>query len=331
MAARALASPTSATPPRVDAPSRTCGCSRVASSSATTYRAIGSATYTSRTTARADSIVVDVDHRFDRGQHRASTPAGEHRDLVVGARPTRGDHGCETIERALAERIGAGHLDRVLRGHEHERLRERPRATVDRDRRLLGRLEQRRLCPRVGAVEFVEHDEVGEDRAGAGRPARSRRPAAPSCRSRHRAAGRVCPGCGGTSRRRRRRAPARAGSCRRRGCLRSGGGRPRTGRPATSRSRLGTTGQHGADRRPRSGRRSQRPRPRRAPVRRQPPPLRFDRCPFRHVHVCIHAARSSGTIVIRLETLRLDDQERCRRSIASPSRSPSRESAVDEQ
>ena len=40
------------------------------------------------------------------------------------------------------------------------------RRAVDRDGGLLGRFEQGRLGPRVGAVELVEHDHVGEHRAG---------------------------------------------------------------------------------------------------------------------------------------------------------------------
>ena len=47
-----------------------------------------------------------------------------------------------------------------------KRLRQRMRVIVHRDLRFVHRFEQRGLRFRRGAVDFVGHDDVGEDRAG---------------------------------------------------------------------------------------------------------------------------------------------------------------------
>jgi hypothetical protein len=58
-------------------------------------------------------------------------------------------------------------LDRVLGREQQERVRQPPRLAVDRDLVLGHRLEQRGLRLRHRAVDLVDEDDVGEDRAGA--------------------------------------------------------------------------------------------------------------------------------------------------------------------
>ena len=71
----------------------------------------------------------------------------------------------EAIELRFGQRIGALHLERVLRGQHEERLLEGMRRAPDRDAMLLHRLEQRALRLGRGAVDLVGEHDVGEDRA----------------------------------------------------------------------------------------------------------------------------------------------------------------------
>src|SRR6266481_1002769 len=57
-------------------------------------------------------------------------------------------------------------LDRVLRGDDEKRLRQRERFTVDGDLRFVHGFEKRGLRARRGAIDFVGEDDIGEDRAG---------------------------------------------------------------------------------------------------------------------------------------------------------------------
>ncbi len=57
-------------------------------------------------------------------------------------------------------------LDRVLRGHDEERLLEPVDLAADGDRVLLHRLEHGRLGFGGGAVDLVGQDDLREDRAG---------------------------------------------------------------------------------------------------------------------------------------------------------------------
>ena len=70
----------------------------------------------------------------------------------------------EAIELRLGQRVGALHLDRVLRRQHEERRRQRVGLLADRDRLLLHRLEQRRLRLGRGAVDLVGEHDVREDR-----------------------------------------------------------------------------------------------------------------------------------------------------------------------
>ena len=71
----------------------------------------------------------------------------------------------ETVELRLGQRIGAFHLDRVLRGQHEERLRQRIAHARRRDLMFLHRLEQRGLRLGRRAVDFVGQNHVGEDRS----------------------------------------------------------------------------------------------------------------------------------------------------------------------
>src|SRR5438270_3111807 len=70
----------------------------------------------------------------------------------------------ESVQLRLRQRIGAGHLDRVLGGDHEERPRQRVTARADGNRALLHRLEHGRLRLRRRTVDFVDQDQIGEHR-----------------------------------------------------------------------------------------------------------------------------------------------------------------------
>ena len=70
----------------------------------------------------------------------------------------------EAVELGFRQRIGAFLLQRVLGGEHMERLRQVVALAGDGDVPLLHRLQQRRLRARAGAVDFVGHQQLGEDR-----------------------------------------------------------------------------------------------------------------------------------------------------------------------
>jgi len=55
-------------------------------------------------------------------------------------------------------------LNRILRGHYHERLRQRIGMRVDRDLAFIHCFQQRGLCLGRGAVNLVRKKDVGEHR-----------------------------------------------------------------------------------------------------------------------------------------------------------------------
>ncbi len=71
----------------------------------------------------------------------------------------------EPVALGLGQRVGALHLDRVLRGDDDERRLERVGDAVDGDLPLLHALQQRRLRLGRGPVDLVADHDVGEDRA----------------------------------------------------------------------------------------------------------------------------------------------------------------------
>ena len=76
----------------------------------------------------------------------------------------------EAVELALDERERPGRLVRVLGRDEEERVRQRAGDAVDGDLALLHRLEQRGLRAGRRAVQLVDEDDVGEERARAELP-----------------------------------------------------------------------------------------------------------------------------------------------------------------
>ena len=72
----------------------------------------------------------------------------------------------EAVELRFGKRIGAFHLDRILRGHHEERELEFVRGGAAGDRAFLHRFEQRRLRFGRRAIDLVGEHEIGEDRAG---------------------------------------------------------------------------------------------------------------------------------------------------------------------
>jgi hypothetical protein len=71
----------------------------------------------------------------------------------------------EAIELRFGQRIRAFLLDRVLRRHDHEQLRQRIGHGADGDLPLAHRLEQRRLHLGRCAVDLIGEHEVVEQRA----------------------------------------------------------------------------------------------------------------------------------------------------------------------
>jgi hypothetical protein len=71
----------------------------------------------------------------------------------------------EAVELRFGQRVGALHLERVLRREHAERLLEHVRGAGDRDRALLHRLEQRALRLGRRAVDLVRQHDVREHRS----------------------------------------------------------------------------------------------------------------------------------------------------------------------
>ena len=114
-------------------------------------------------------LVVEI-HGIERGAERLDVPRrGDgpgarglaarkplHDPLFVRPRGERHDAlEEEPVELRLRERIRALLLDRVLRGEDEKRVRERQRVVPDRHLALLHRFEERRLHLRGRAVDLV--------------------------------------------------------------------------------------------------------------------------------------------------------------------------------
>ena len=88
--------------------------------------------------------------------------AGQHLDLLFGARVRHLQLEQETVELRLGKRVRALVLHGVLCGDHEERIGQRAGGAVDRDLALLHRLQQRRLRLRRRAVDLVGQEQVGE-------------------------------------------------------------------------------------------------------------------------------------------------------------------------
>ncbi len=90
--------------------------------------------------------------------------AAEHLQFVVAVGIADGDPHQKAVQLALRQRIGAFELERVLRGDDHERLRQYVRLAVDGHLAVAHRLEQRALRARRRAIDLVGQHDVAEDR-----------------------------------------------------------------------------------------------------------------------------------------------------------------------
>ena len=106
--------------------------------------------------------LLGVDHRL--GPLRAcGHPLDD--DELLGRRGVADEHlEHEPVDLRLRQRVGALGLDRVLRGHDQERVGRRVGLAPDRDLALLHHLQQRALHLGRGAVDLVGEQQVGEHR-----------------------------------------------------------------------------------------------------------------------------------------------------------------------
>jgi hypothetical protein len=104
--------------------------------------------------------------REQRRGHRRRAAGRTRQDLgdLVLARRRHHDLQQEPIELRFGQRVGAFHLDRVLRGEHEERLFQRVARAAQGARVLLHRLQQRALRLRRRAVDLVGQDHLPEDR-----------------------------------------------------------------------------------------------------------------------------------------------------------------------
>ena len=106
------------------------------------------------------------DRRLDQGGAVADPRVGEqlHGGRAVGV--AQGGLHQEAVELGLGQPVGAGLLDGVLGGDDHERATDRVGDAVDGDPSLLHHLQQRGLGLGRGAVDLVGQDDGVEDRPG---------------------------------------------------------------------------------------------------------------------------------------------------------------------
>ena len=114
--------------------------------------------------------------------------AARQQPLRLGIGILHADAEHEAVQLRGGQRIGALHVDRILRRQHEERLRQRVAVPHRRDLPLLHGLHQRGLRLRRRAVDLVGEDQVGEDRPGEETEAAA---AAPGVRDQHFGAGDV--------------------------------------------------------------------------------------------------------------------------------------------
>ena len=73
----------------------------------------------------------------------------------------------ESVELGFGQWIGAVVLDRILCGDNHKWARQRIRVAIDTDTSFAHCLEERALCFRGRAVDFIREHDIGEDRSAA--------------------------------------------------------------------------------------------------------------------------------------------------------------------
>ena len=103
-------------------------------------------------------------HHWDDRRHAAGHPLDDNEFVhLVGIADEDLQH--EAVDLRLREGVRPLGLDRVLGGHDEERVRDLVRLTADRHLVLLHDLEERALDLRRGAVDLVSQQEVREHRA----------------------------------------------------------------------------------------------------------------------------------------------------------------------
>ena len=107
-----------------------------------------------------------VQLRLQSGQQVVAVDAGEQFAFGGGIGIVQRQPQHEAVELGVGQREGAGQVQRVLRGHHEERLRQRMSLAVYGDLALGHRLQQRALRLRRGAVDLVGQQQAAEDRAG---------------------------------------------------------------------------------------------------------------------------------------------------------------------
>ena len=113
---------------------------------------------------RAEVVEGEQLLELGRGHQRAL----DDRQLLVVLRVVDEDLEHEAVDLRLGQRIGALRLDRVLRGHDEERIRHGMGRVPERDLAFLHDLEEGRLDLRGRAVDLVREQEVAEHGAELG-------------------------------------------------------------------------------------------------------------------------------------------------------------------
>ena len=90
----------------------------------------------------------------------------EHRPKRLAGRVRHRELEHEAVQLRFGQRVGSFELDRVLRRQHAERARQAVGDAGMRHLLLLHGFEQGRLRARRGAIDLVDQDELGEDRAG---------------------------------------------------------------------------------------------------------------------------------------------------------------------
>jgi hypothetical protein len=104
--------------------------------------------------------------RFEPGQLRGRRVVAQDGGFFGRVRVADVQSHQEAVELRLGQRVGAVVLERVLRCDHEERTGQGVRNSVDGDRGLAHRFEQRGLGLRARAVDLVGQNHVGEQRAG---------------------------------------------------------------------------------------------------------------------------------------------------------------------
>jgi len=93
--------------------------------------------------------------------------AVQYLDFLLLAGVAEADAQHEAIQLSLRQRKGTLILDGILRRQHHEWGLQRVGATIDGDLALFHRLQQRRLGFGRGAIDLVDEDDLGVNRARA--------------------------------------------------------------------------------------------------------------------------------------------------------------------